>query len=368
VANKYIQVKSAVVGAGAISKQHLQFLTGQTNNSLTEPEQIALVGVCDLSKVTAEYTAKANGTEAFTDYEKMLEQTKPDVVHVLTPPNTHIGLSKLAMQSGANVICEKPITSTKSELEDLLSYAKENGVQITENHNYRFNDEIKLLLSAIHEDQIGSVKEVEIRISLDVTDPSGKFGDQNVVDPIHKMPAGVIHDFTTHFSYLLLTLSQNAEFTTVGSIWRNQSNNPIFKYDNLDSILVGENNDGIVHGRLRFDCETAPDAFSIIVRGSKGYLETDLFQPFIKKVIPRSGGSQLTPIANQVINGFSLSKSGFKNFKDKLLQNSPYHGLHRMLDETYAAILEGKELPVSSEQLLRASSLVDQILNKEAML
>lgn len=72
-------LKSAVIGTGVISKEHLQFLR--------HSDQAELVGVCDLSPAASRYAAEQFGAAAaYTDYRAMLDQAKPDVVHILTPP------------------------------------------------------------------------------------------------------------------------------------------------------------------------------------------------------------------------------------------------------------------------------------------
>ena len=172
----------------------------------------------------------------------------------------------------------------------------------------------------------------------------------------------MLHDFTTHFAYLLLLLARPIEFTRVAAAWSNHGENPLFTYDNLDALLIGRNADGPVHGRLRFDAGAAPDAFSIRVRGSEGWAETDLFQPYNRTVLPRPGGAQLSPIVNHVVNGASLMNDGIRNVGRKLLQQSPYQGLHTMLDESYAALAAGRPFPVTPDEMMDASRLVDRLL------
>ena len=359
-------LRAAVVGTGVISKEHLAFLANKTKRTHTGPHEVELAAVCDLSRAAADYHASRYGAgRAYTDVAAMLAAEEPDVVHVLTPPSSHGPLSILALESGAHVLCEKPITATSTELRELLTVAEANDRHLMESQNYRFNDEIIAIADAIADGKLGAIREVEIRVALDVTSSDGRFADENMVNPIHQMPAGVIHDFTTHFTYLLLQLSQNASFDTVAALWLNQSGNPLFRFDNLDAILAGTNAEGPVHGRLRFDSDTAPDTFAITVRGTEGYIETDLFQPYLRLVVPRVG-TQLSPIANHLVNGVSLAGSAIKNFGSKLLQTSPYHGLHRMLDVTYARLLAGDEPPITPGDMLTASSLVDQLLSADA--
>ncbi len=360
-------LKAAVVGSGGISQEHLSFLSGKTVVAGDVSDRVKLAAVCDLSPAAAKYGATKFGAEAsYTDMTKMLEQASPDVVHILTPPQSHVALVTEALASGAHVICEKPITPTSEELRKLQAVADEYNRHLLESHNYRFNSGVVAIKEMIDDGDLGDVREVEIRVTLPVTDPGGRFGDPNMPSPIHKMPAGVIHDFTTHLSYLMLHLTGDATFTKVGASWNNHSESPIFRYDNLDAIMIGSSDTGPVHGRLRFESDAAPDGFTIVVRGTRGYAETDLFQPYLRAVIPRTGGGQLSPIANHIANGLELVKSGVTNVGKKIMQKGPYHGLHQMLDDTYAALVDGNEMPVTPQQMLRASMLVDQLLAEES--
>ena len=277
-------------------------------------------------------------------------------------------LATACLKAGADVICEKPITATSAELEDLLATADDLGRRVMESHNYRFNRTIREIDLAIAHGELGVVREVEIRIALPVTDPSDRFGDPNLPNPIHDMPAGVIHDFTTHLTYLLLHFAGGVAFDRVSAAWSRHGDNPVFTVDDLDAVLVGDGPHGSVHGRLRFDARTAPDQFSVVVRGSEGYAETDLFQPFLRVVKPRPGGSKLSPIVNHLVNGAGQARAGFRNLGDKILQHGPLEGMYHMLDLAYTGLVTGAELPVTRNDMLNASRLVDRMLSEEARL
>ncbi len=355
-------LRAAVIGAGAISLQHLPFLQ--------RSEWADLVGICDLSPVSAEIAARKFGAAGhYTDVAAMLEQASPDIVHVLTPPQSHGPLVSMALSAGAHVICEKPMSPTAEEAEKLLAEANAAGRHLIENHNYRFNDEVIALQQVIADGRIGPVREVDIRMSLPIRDEGSRFADANVVNAIHSMPAGVLHDFITHLSYLMLDLAGVRHFERVMAAMSNHGGGDLFTYDDLDAVLIshedvdGPETDSVpVHGRMRFSCRTSPDLFSIVVRGEDVQAATDIFHPFLDVVVARPGGEQLTPIVNHIVNGTSLARSGFRNFGRKLLQHTPYHGLERFLDQTYAAIATDRTPPVSADDVLDAARLVDQIV------
>ncbi len=362
-------LRAAVVGSGGISKEHLTYLSGRSAAGDHVDQRIDLAAVCDLSPVAARYGAEQFGAgAAYTDIKEMLSEEPLDVVHILTPPSTHLALATMCLEAGSHVICEKPITATTEDLATLLDTAGRCDRLIMESHNYRFNDGYLEIKQLVDSGRLGRVTDVEVRIALPVTDPAGRFGDANLPSPIHQMPAGVLHDFTTHFAYLLLGMAPDVEFSRIAAAWSNHDDNEMFRFDDLDALLIGDGSDGPLHARLRFDARSGPDTFSLTVRGTAGWTQTDFFQPYLRTVVPRSGGAQLSPIINHVANGLDLIRDGIGNFGKKLLQNTPYHGLHRMLDEAYVAIAEGRPLPVSPDDMMAASQLVDRLLSDEVRL
>src|SRR5438552_7422500 len=95
-------VRAAVIGAGAVAKQHLACLSGLPG--------VAVAGVCDVSPAVAESAAGRFGVPAwFTDHRALLAELSPDVVHVTTPPAAHFPIAMDALAAGARAIVEKPI-------------------------------------------------------------------------------------------------------------------------------------------------------------------------------------------------------------------------------------------------------------------
>src|SRR6476620_10067799 len=104
----------AIIGTGAIAKQHLA--------CLRELKTVQVTAVCDLSPSMAQSAAsRFNVPRWFTDHRQMLSEARPDVVHVTTPPTSHYRLAKDALAAGAHVLVEKPATVEFAELQDLLT-------------------------------------------------------------------------------------------------------------------------------------------------------------------------------------------------------------------------------------------------------
>jgi predicted dehydrogenase len=343
-------LKATVIGTGAISKEHLNFLSKYPKASL--------VGVCDLSPIAASYAAERySAANSFTDYWQMLSDTSPDIVHILTPPKTHKAIATDCLRAGAHVICEKPITLSFNDFKDLWEVSRECNRVLIEDQNYRFNSPILNIQKLIKDGALGEVQEVEIRLVLDVRS-GGRFDDENFPNPVHRLPAGVIHDFITHMSYLVLCFIPDLELNRVSACWSNHGGGDLFKFDDLDALLI----DSFRHVRLRFSCNTLPETFTVVVRGSKGFAETDLFQPYLRTVLPRSVGKQLTPLVNHFATGKEFLTATVRNFRNKVMQETPYHGLHSFMEATYEAILNQEMPPIGFEEMSRTVRLVDTLL------
>jgi predicted dehydrogenase len=340
-----------VIGAGRIAEEHLKFLR--------DSRRAAPAAICDLSRATAGYAARKYGfPEVHTSVAHMLESVRPDIVHLLTPPHTHVPLAELCLKHDAHLIVEKPVAPSRQDFQALWELAQDRGKVLVEDHNYRFNRQIREIDCLLAEGVLGELREVEIRMVLNIHS-GGRYADRDFPDPAHKLPGGVVQDYLTHFSYLMLHFMPSVD--RLAAAWSRHSGNEVFKYDDLDVMLIG----GDVHGRIRFTSHQAPDCITIAVRGARGFVETDFFHPYRRLVIPRRGPAQLSMIADHILNGMSLSWWGVRNFKNKLLQRNAYDGLHRCLDETYAAIQEHREPPVTFNDMDDCLALVERILAEE---
>jgi predicted dehydrogenase len=347
-ANPSQTLRAVVVGTGKISEEHLRFLS---NSSIVQ-----LAGVCDLSPSLAKYAANRFKAEnAFTDYGTMLRNTKPHVVHVLTPAATHARFATEALNAGAHVIVEKPVALNHNEFETLWALARSHNLRLIEDHNYRFNGPVRAVQALVNSGRIGVVRDIEVRMGLAILDEKSRYADTILPHPSHQLPAGVIHEFITHLAYLTLQFLPVVD--RVWANWARHSDNPLFTFDDLDGTVIGQG----VHGRIRFSAHTGPDCFELTVRGSKGWVSTDLFQPHLRAVLPRGAGP-FNPLANQFLNGWSLIGSSLVGFKNKVMQKTPYEGLHRFLGLTYQALLDGTEPPVTHDDMERAIQLVDRLL------
>ncbi len=340
-------LRAAVVGCGAIAYEHLPFLS--------ESPRVRLVAVCDRSSALAAAAAERFGVEhSFLDISTMLSATKPDVIHVLTPPHTHGPIVHQSLAAGAHVICEKPMTGTASETSELLDAAAAAGRILQESRNLLFNDPVLNLRRLIAAGRLGQVRECEVLLSLDFL--SGPFGDTNLVGPAVQLPGGAVHDFIPHLVYLFLALVGVSEVDEVRGTLINRSGNARAGFDSLEALLDA----GHVRGRLRIATDTAPSEFRVIVRGSEATAETDLYNPFMRiEGAPNQG--KRAPVG-QIASGVGLIRAGISGLRNKIMQHGTMHGMPRMLDAIYTALMQGDAPPFSPHDMLATARLTDKLI------
>ena len=280
-----------------------------------------------------------------------------------TPPASHDRIVRDCIDAGCHVIVEKPVALSNTDFRELYQYAASKGLRVIENHNYRFNRPVLQLEEAVRNGRIGSVKEIEVRLVLDIRS-GGRYSDSNLPHPSHKLPAGIIHEYISHLVYLLLLFMPEGSIDrtdTVRSAWRNHGGGDLFAYDDLDALVIADD----IHGRIRFSCSQWPDSFSIEVRGSKGTLYAELFNPLFLETIPRSGGRHLTPLINSIKSARRMFRAGFGSIRGKIRNVGAYDGLRRHLAVIYEKLRSGAEPPVSYKQMDEASRMIDTLLDPE---
>jgi predicted dehydrogenase len=125
------ETKIAVVGLahGHVWGHIQEMMKGQT--------PAKLVGVSEANPdLLAEYK-KLPGSEkfpTFADYNKMLDQTKPDIVWSFVPNNEHLAIVQACAPRKINVIFEKPLAATYKDALTIRELAKKHGIRIMTNY------------------------------------------------------------------------------------------------------------------------------------------------------------------------------------------------------------------------------------------
>ncbi len=113
--------KTAVIGCGAVSRNHGKALM---NNPWTTLEYCV-----DIVPERAEAFSRTYGGKPLTHYRDLYGKDI-DVVHVITPHNTHPQIVMDLLDHGFNVFCEKPLAITVNEAKQMIRKSEETGLRL----------------------------------------------------------------------------------------------------------------------------------------------------------------------------------------------------------------------------------------------
>lgn len=99
----------------------------------------------------------------YTDYIEMLDKEKPDMVDIITPPDTHLEMCKAAADRGIDIICQKPLAPTLEEAREIIEYVYSRNVRFMVHENWRFQPWYREMKSLIKSGTIGDVHSMYFR-------------------------------------------------------------------------------------------------------------------------------------------------------------------------------------------------------------
>ncbi len=174
--SSYKELKAAVIGVGAMGQHHArvydQIPTAQ------------LVGMADASAEAGGRIAQLHHTVAYTDYHRLLDETRPEVVTVAVPTEFHHQVALDALEAGCHVLIEKPITATEEQAQELIERAEVLERKLMVGHIVRFDPAVQALKERLKAGELGRIFQVRCR-------RLGPF-------PARVRDVGVVIDLATH--------------------------------------------------------------------------------------------------------------------------------------------------------------------------
>ena len=116
-------LRVAIVGCGKIADGHASAI-----QTISDCE---IVGVCDREPLMAKQLSDRFPVKrCFADVSELLDEAKPDVVHITTPPEGHYDIAKQCLEQGCHVYVEKPFTVNAWQAQKLIELAESYKAQV----------------------------------------------------------------------------------------------------------------------------------------------------------------------------------------------------------------------------------------------
>ncbi len=154
------KIKTAVVGTGFMGKVHSEAIRRLGN--------VEIAAVVGSNAKTAAAFGEAIGVERTTgDYKELLNDREIEAVHICTPNAQHYPMSKAFFEAGKAVLCEKPLSMTAAEAEDMVKLAESRKLPNCVNHNLRYYPVVQQIRAMIDAGDLGDILVVQGGYSQD---------------------------------------------------------------------------------------------------------------------------------------------------------------------------------------------------------
>jgi predicted dehydrogenase len=355
-------LRVAVVGCGKAAENHvveIQKLSGAS-----------VVALCDAEPLMAEQLALRYGVrQHYSNVDAMLEAERPDVVHIATPPESHLSLAVKAMDAGCHVLVEKPLTLCYADSQRLVAYATSCDRKLTIGYGYYFDPIARTLREAIARGVLGEPVHVESFLGYSL---AGQFGSAVLADAehwVHRLPGKLIHNVIDHLLNKVVGFLSD-EATVHARAWQHDaSRHPAWTMpDELRLMFV----DSSVSAFATFTSQAQPLAHHLNVYGTKNSARLD----FETGTITFGSSSVLPGPFGRLSRTFDQSSQYFRQGTKNVFRfvRSDYHalaGLNFLIDAFYESIRQDAPVPVPYEDILRVAAMTDAVfaqLNADALI
>lgn len=353
-------LRIAIIGCGKIADQHVQ--------AIRRLSGCQIVAVCDRELLMAkQLSERFRIPGCYADADEMLSATKPDVVHITTPPQGHFPIAKRCLEFGAHVYLEKPFTVTAPEAIDLVAIAQSRGKIVTAGHNYQFTPEMCAMRRLIQGGYLGGkAVHVESHFSYDL-------GDASYVGPllgnpnhwVRLLPGQLLHNIVSHgiarlaeflgdeLSYVDARAAESPKMLSFGGKGL---------FDEL-RVMIGDTTG--TTASFCFSSQVKPGISQLAIRGPQRSLFVDQGCGTLIRLPNANYKSYLTFFAPPLYYArehFTNARRNIMGFLSRRLYQD--FGMAELIGQFYVCARTGQPPPIPYREIILTARIMDEIFSQ----
>ncbi|MCK0209739.1 Gfo/Idh/MocA family oxidoreductase [Starkeya koreensis] len=184
------RIRLATIGTGFFGRYHYEAW-----NRIPEVELVGLAYARNRERAET-FAAEYGVAATFGDAEAMMDALKPDLVDIISPPETHLPLVEAALRRGIPAITQKPLAPTLPDALRMVEIARAGPVPVVVHENWRFKPWFREIRRLIEGGSLGAVYNIAFRMR-----PGDGQGPAAYLDRqpyFQQMPRFLIHETGIH--------------------------------------------------------------------------------------------------------------------------------------------------------------------------
>jgi predicted dehydrogenase len=349
-------LKVGIVGCGKIADAHAA--------QIEKIEDCEIVGVCDREPLMAKQLYDRFAVKQyFSDLNELISATKPDVVHITTPPATHFEMARLSLEQGCHVYVEKPFTVWAAEAEQLVSLAQSNGLKLTVGHNDQFSHVARRMRAVVETGYLGVPVHMESYYSYDLGDPSyarALLGNKD--HWVRRLPGQLLQNVISHGIARISEFLDTEDPTVIAHGFVSTFLRDIGETEITDELRVIITDEKKITAYFTFSSQMRPAIHEFRIYGSKNGLILDNDHDILIKL----RGSKYKSYIDKFIPPIAFAKQHLSNFKANvgLFLGRDFHmdsGMKYLIESFYRSIRGSRPLPIPYREILLTAKIMDAI-------
>ena len=152
------QIRIGLIGTGFMGRTHSNGYNRVPNFFPELTCKPVLQAVCSRNEASVKAFAEQWGYASYeTDWRKLIARDDIDAVDICTPNDTHAEIAIAAAAAGKMILCEKPLSRTLAEGEQMVAAIEKAGVANTVWYNYRRLPAVSLAKQIIDSGKLGRI-------------------------------------------------------------------------------------------------------------------------------------------------------------------------------------------------------------------
>ncbi|MDR7420627.1 MAG: NAD-dependent epimerase/dehydratase family protein [Armatimonadota bacterium] len=321
--------RAGLVGCGYIAPYHLE--------AIRALEGVEALGVVDTDEERAcRFAAQYPGVRVYPTLEEMVT-AGADVVHVLTPPRSHVPVALAAVELGCDVLVEKPLGTSVEDCERLAAAAERSGRRVAVNHSLLADPQVLRVLGWVREGRLGDVVGAEYFCSSVYPEWSG-----GPVPPQYGDGGYPFRDLGVHGLYLLREIL--GEIQDVHVTYRQHGSDPNLWFDEWRAVVECARGSG----HLYLSWNVTPLQTVLTVHGTRGSARADIGLTFSTARIARPLPKAIERVWNALEDSapvlWQVPANAGRFVAGRL---RPYQGLRNFVRQFYESLATRRPLPAS---------------------
>jgi len=350
-------IRAAIVGCGKMADQHA--------SQIRKLPSATLVAVCDAEPLMARQLAERFQIPAwFTDLDEMLTTARPDVVHVTTPPQSHLAVGKKCVAARSSAYIEKPFTLNTADAMELIELADRKGVKLTAGHNGQFTHAMCQMRRLIANGYLGGrVVHMESMYCYELGDPA--YAKALLGDHDHwarKLPGSLLQNVISHGVSRIAELMKGDDIVVTAQAFSSPFLQEIGQGDIIDELRLIVRDEYATTADFTFSSQISPTQHQFRVYGQKRSLVVDDDHQVVLRLDNKEYKSYIRyfvpPVvfARQYIGNLATNLAKFAR-NDFHLPNEA--GLFTLISAFYKSVAEDAPLPIPYREILLTSRIMD---------